>query len=278
MKEVIEKIMEELGNGYEVKKVTVQKTNGIRDGIQIVLTAYPQVGATFYPSERLSVDENVDGIIRALHEKLTPDKIREVLRVKEILGNKDFVRSHLQIKMVNYELNKEWLQDAIYEPVLDLAAVAYLVLNEESDSFESVTLKKGLLSHIGLSEREVLDLAKRNMPEPEVLDLTKAVIHPLGEAIDSGFYVVTNHQKMNGAACMLSPALKSMADVSESDIIVIPSSVHEIIIMKDLGMDKDFLSQMIQEVNADSNCLLPDEVLSDHPYVYRRSSQKLESL
>lgn len=278
MKEMIEKISNELGNGYEVKKVTVQKTNGTRDGIQIVLTACPQVGATFYPNAGISDDENVDGIIRALHEALTPDKIQEVLRVQEILEDKEFVKSHLQIKMVNYEWNKEWLKDAIYEPVLDLAAVAYLVLDQESDSFKSTTLKKGLLPDIGLSEKEVLDLAKRNMPEPEVLDLMKAVMHPLGEALELGMYVMTNPQKINGAAYMLSPALKNMADVSESDLIIIPSSIHEIIIMKDIGMDKDFLRQMIQEVNADSDCLPPYEVLSDHAYVYRRSSQKLESL
>ena len=280
MKEIIEKISKKLGKDCEGKGVTVQKTNGPRDGIQVTLKAHPQVGATFYPNNNISVDENVDGIVDAVYQELTPERIREVLRVTEILKDKDFVRSHLQIKMVNYELNQDWIQDAIYEPILDLAAVVYIVLEQKDDVFKSVMLKKKQLSEIGFSEEEVLDLAKRNIPEPKLMDIFAAV-DPFADTymddcvmMDCGMYVMSNPSKTNGAASILSPALKKVADINNCDLIIIPSSVHEVILMKDGIMDREFLNQTISEVNAD--VVDPCEKLSDHAYVYRRKSQTLE--
>lgn len=85
---------------------------------------------------------------------------------------------------------------------------------------------------------------------------------------------MSNPSKTNGAASILSPALKKIADINNCDLIIIPSSVNEVILMKDGIMDREFLNKTISEVNAD--VVDPQEKLSDHAYVYRRESQKVE--
>ena len=54
----------------------------------------------------------------------------------------------------------------------------------------------------------------------------------------------------------------------ESDFYILPSSVHEMILIPLFTDDMESLSQMVKEVNATQ--LKPEDVLSDHAYVYRR--------
>lgn len=47
--------------------------------------------------------------------------------------------------------------------------------------------------------------------------------------------------------------------------IIIPSSVHELLILDTVETDVDYMSAMIMSVNESS--LDPIDILSDHPYV-----------
>jgi hypothetical protein len=78
----------------------------------------------------------------------------------------------------------------------------------------------------------------------------------------------------NGAAVMtMNDKLKEFSDVIGGDFYVIPSSVHELILFADNdGMACD-INEMIREVNTTE--LSPDEVLSDHVYLYRASDEVL---
>ena len=92
--------------------------------------------------------------------------------------------------------------------------------------------------------------------------------HVLDMAGISPMYILSNTSQVFGAACILYP--ETMKDVSlrlGSDFYVLPSSVHEVILMPaDKGYDSEDLSEMVREVNASD--VMPHEILSDHVYRY----------
>ena len=61
--------------------------------------------------------------------------------------------------------------------------------------------------------------------------------------------------------------LKEFAEEMGHDLYIIPSSIHETILLPMLGDDWEALSQMVKEVNATQ--LAPEEILSDHVYLYK---------
>lgn len=83
--------------------------------------------------------------------------------------------------------------------------------------------------------------------------------------------VLSNTKRLHGAVCMLYPGvLKEMADRMGGDFFILPSSVHETILLPDAGEGLNgALRQMIREVN--STKVAPEEVLSDTLYRYDRA-------
>ena len=87
-------------------------------------------------------------------------------------------------------------------------------------------------------------------------------------------YVLTNKIGINGAAVILyDNVLKMIAEELESDLIILPSSIHEVIVIKDDGADPDILKQIVCEVNLCEVTAV--EVLSGNVYRYSRKENKL---
>lgn len=88
--------------------------------------------------------------------------------------------------------------------------------------------------------------------------------------------VVTNKMKMNGAAAILfTDKLREIADSLDSDLYILPSSVHEIIIIAaDNAMTVEELKETVCYVNR--NELRQEEILSDNVYKFCRSDGNVE--
>jgi len=84
-------------------------------------------------------------------------------------------------------------------------------------------------------------------------------------------YVLSNTEKYYGASAILYPEVLSFfADLRESDLYILPSSIHEVLLLpKDSRTHAEDLNCIIQEVNASQ--VLKEEVLSDHFYYFDRS-------
>ena len=81
-------------------------------------------------------------------------------------------------------------------------------------------------------------------------------------------WVLSNVQRVQGASCMLYPGLlKQLAEKEGNSFYILPSSIHEVILLTDRKMETpEQLKDMIAEVNRTQ--VAPEEVLSDSLYYY----------
>ena len=88
-------------------------------------------------------------------------------------------------------------------------------------------------------------------------------------------FVLTNESNLFGAACIIYPnLLQHYAAEAQTDFYILPSSIHEVILVPTLDCDNyPELSEMVQEVNDTQ--LQDDEILSIHAYYYSRKSNEI---
>lgn len=94
---------------------------------------------------------------------------------------------------------------------------------------------------------------------------------------EANMWVLTNESKMYGASTIFYDGLmESISELLESDLYIIPSSLHEVIIMKaPLPMFEDYMRGQIRSINSDANVLSREEVLSNNLYYYKRHSNQI---
>ena len=90
--------------------------------------------------------------------------------------------------------------------------------------------------------------------------------------------ILTNAGKTYGACCILYPkVLERLAERVDGDYYLIPSSVHEFILLPvEQGRSAAELKEMIVEVNSTE--LTPEEILSDQLYLYSRQERCVKIL
>lgn len=88
-------------------------------------------------------------------------------------------------------------------------------------------------------------------------------------------YVLTNRQKTNGAACMLYPnVLKEFGEKLGRDFYLLPSSVHEVILVPDgESVSKEALWEIVTDINRTQ--VAQEEILADSVYFYNRKKDRI---
>ncbi|MCR5703342.1 MAG: DUF5688 family protein [Eubacterium sp.] len=87
-------------------------------------------------------------------------------------------------------------------------------------------------------------------------------------------YILSNEQRLNGAACITYPGvLRNFAQEHQSDLCIIPSSIHEVILIVGTHWDLEWLNKMVKQVNKED--VDATEVLSDHVYIYSREEDDI---
>ena len=104
---------------------------------------------------------------------------------------------------------------------------------------------------------------------PEIADMMIGEMPP-----ENAMYVISNNRGINGAISMLyENELHTLAENLETDLYIMPSSIHEVIaVSSDMG-DPNELAQMVAEINMDQVSL--DERLSNQVYHYDKDLRKL---
>ena len=89
-------------------------------------------------------------------------------------------------------------------------------------------------------------------------------------------YVLTNKRRLNGAVEILdAKVLRRCADVFEKDFIVIPSSIHECLLVpvSEEIKDFDYIAKIVRDINDTQ--VAKDEILSYHVYKYDKQTETM---
>lgn len=133
----------------------------------------------------------------------------------------------------------------------------------------------------GVDEEALFAAAKENTPRllPVCLRPMRELLQGVtpGEemkAIREEIYVLTNNRGYLGAAAMLyEGVLRGFSHRMEADVYILPSSIHEVILLPVCGQKKECLQEMVGEINRrEALCI---DILSDSVYQYVRASDEI---
>ena len=268
-------VAERLGAGYEVSIRKVTKNNGVtltglvarRDGENVSPTIYLD---GFYEDRRWdAADEIADVCIRSASFKGGD--------ITEKVTDAAFARERLCYRLVNMEKNAELLERVPHRDFLDLGIVYYLSVDAGKGSQASILVDSRMARGWGMDEAEMYKIAKENTPRlfpaesGGLADVLRGMLGGLFTG-DGGpdLRIVTNKGKFYGAAVILyDGVLEAEAERAGGDIFVLPSSVHEVLVLKkEDGFGVEGMAAMIREINESE--VSPEEVLSDSLYCYSK--------
>ena len=216
----------------------------------------------------------------------------------EELTDFEKIRDKISLKLVNAERNKKRLETMPHRTFLDLAITYDVRVTEINDAVGSVAVTNDMMKACGVKEEQLHELALQN-----ALRMDRGVVKPLESLMQEWFgddaetdekdytykdfdisiaeeiqetalYVATNRSQANGAAVLLYPDLLDSVGTLLGDYFVLPSSIHETLLLPaDGAMEPDALIQIVHEVNAST--VAAEEVLSENVYRYDVAKKEL---
>ncbi|MDD3239683.1 MAG: DUF5688 family protein [Lachnospira sp.] len=295
-KEVVkEKFMDYLPEQYQGMKLDIhstEKVNQTMDGLTLMGEGV-SVSPTIYLNnmyEHYKETEDLEGVL--IDAAVMMDKA--MTEAPDIIPSLDMAsaKDNIVFQLVNTEQNKALLEDAPNRAFQDLSIIYRWVVKVEDSGIQSTVVHNSLAKQLGMSEDEMFKAAVentrrifppsiRNMNEvirdmfmkdgmpPEIAEMMIGEIPP-----EQSMYVISNEQGINGAISMLyEDKLHSLAEDLETDLYIMPSSVHEVIAVSSNMGDPNELAQMVAEINMDQVSL--EERLSNQVYHYDKDLRKL---
>lgn len=289
---ILQEIRVRADGAFQVKKHDVIKNNNVKQTGIAVVKEEADIGPCVYldelyreyESEGMKLGEIADEVYRLIlkYEEDTPDVDLSGYR------NWETVQGDIYPKLVNAEQNKELLEKIPHRDFLDLAVVYYAVARDHArEDIGTFLIHNGHMEIWGQEEENIYQTALMNMRadgEADLITIERIVEHMLGipfqekdgnASRDKDMYILTNHRRRFGAAEILDrKTLRMIADKVGDSFIVLPSSIHETIILPPKDVKKyDGLAKMVREVNDTQVDM--EERLSYHVYVYSRDEETL---
>lgn len=267
-------------SGTRLTRETIRKNNGVRRDALIMKPAGNSYAPVVYLEPLFesyrsgsSIEAICDAVLGCLRNPLPlPPKV--LARVHDL----DAVRDRITFRLISREKNRERLEDVPWIPFQNMAIIFYLSLDSETTFSTAAMIHSHLTLLWNCSADQLLKMAKVNTPRiyPAVtIRMEDMLFGPAANQVPDGLspslHILTNERGLFGAACMLyEDAVADFADRMESDVIILPSSIHEVLLLPDRkSFDYDSLCEIVKSVN--STAVSREDFLSDSLYLYSRS-------
>lgn len=286
------------GKDYKVQVHTVVKNNDLHLTGLTILARTSNIAPTIYLEyyyEQYRAGATMSDVCHQIIRTYEEHRGTLDFDVKSVT---DFnrVKDRICYKLVSAERNKELLSDTPHIRFFDLAIIFYIMVSSDTEGMGTITVHDNIMDLWNVGKESVFELALQNTQRlfrGKVTSIAEVMIDVLASRLDREcaceffdlmageddmipMYVCTNTAKINGAGVIFyNGLLKEFADRVGSDVYIIPSSIHEtLLIPVSIGMDADEIRDMVKCVNATE--VAPDEILSDSVYYYNRLTDRVE--
>ena len=247
----------------------------------------------------LSIDKAKKEVLSLYEEfKVSPF---DVEKLADFLSDYEKVKENICIRVLGYEQNKENIKNCPYMIFGDLVCLFYVCVDVDKTgdiTGGSIKVHNDLCSKWNITLLELCEKAIENTRRIFPMEM-KTMYDTLAEMKPEAFsdakdlieeqnpmMIVSNKVKSYGASCILDKeSLNEIADKMNCNFYIIPSSIHELIVLPEefdknalcSGSDEEdtmkFILDMVKEVNE---CALPpSDKLTDNVYFYDKDKEVL---
>lgn len=267
---------------YEIHIRQVTKNNGLHfDGLCIFRKG-ENISPTIYLDSYY--EKYIGGIIMADILCGIEMEYENGMKLKPLVADVDCyyeaVRSQIIVRLVNYEKNREILEDCPHIHFHDLAISFRWLAHWDEIGISTALISNKELEHWGITKEQLYIDGMRNTQRIFPLSIMplKEIMEQKGIGMSGGdfdLYVLTNKQGINGATSILyDDFLKNFGRHHKSNFYLLPSSIHEMMIcLEDPQISRDMLLSLVRDANH--MVVTMGEVLSDNIYYYNYKAGEL---
>ena len=278
--------------GISMKFDTINSPDGMTDRL-IVSVGESKMSMAFRLKEifrDVNEGESMDcaaiKMVNTIEANIDVVKTKES-EVKDFVSDYEKVKDHTYLRLIPG--NSPVLTETPHRMIEDMALVVNIHLENFSDENgrSCVVVTKPLMDMYGIDETQLFADAEKNSlaEEPIVFtplaDMIRSLIEsnevPSPEEAGIVTYIATNKSGFHGASVLAYPDFaEKAAETIGGSFYMLPSSVHEFILIKDDGKPnaKD-LNKMVRNVNE--TVLEPRDLLSNQCYHYDAKKKVLET-
>ena len=225
--------------------------------------------------EERSVYPCLNAFGKAIAELLVTH-LRNAPKVTDV-SDYDAVKKRLFVQLVGRDANGSRLKDAARHEYLDMTVIYYLLYEGPDKDTGGVRVTWDMLGDWGIAEDLLYRDAIENTREMMGEKLLRFDQDPERFGLDvpeSRMMVLSNEKNFFGASVLLySEELGRIAEEFQRDLYVLPSSIHEVILLPEGGQDPEALRATVRRVNETE--VRKEEVLTDSVYLYDRERREV---
>lgn len=263
--------------------VDVRSVEKLQDGSYTGITISPaggNVGMNLNANQlfdQMQDGQSYEGVLavavstaeRGLHDMPAVD-------VSELM-NYEAAKKYLCFDVVGSDRNADMLEKVPHTDKENISMVYRLQLDSTENGAATVLITNAMMEQFGVTKEQLHADAMENAQEIRPADFrTMAAVmaemmgmpEKMMADMAPPMYVATNQDKVHGAAVMFyTDFMDQAAKELGGDIFILPSSVHEVLILPDDGnMDAQELKEMVTSINASE--VSPEDRLTDSVYHY----------
>lgn len=280
------------GDGVKVAVHEVRKNNGVTLTGLTVVKRDCNISPTLYLEpyyEEYKAGTTMENICREIMDTYEKHSVKCGFDITMVT---DFnrVKDNVCFKVVNAERNKELLATVPHKQMLDLAVIFFIEVLQDKAGSGTITIQNHFMDMWdGVDTDTLYRLALANTQRKyrgRICSMFTVMSEMLDEEYAEEFfelivdddvpmYVASNVQKLLGAGVVLyDNLLRTFAERIGGDFYILPSSTHEVLFVPaSVGMDVEYLRQMVRDVNATE--VSEQEFLSNNVYYYSIDTDRM---